>query len=102
MGTTLGSMHFYKTDIDKISNIFNDGTFVGSISENWITVLDDSFYQGDAYDIAKNVSKQVDFPVLLFQCYDDDIIILKLYKNGYQKAAYLMSYDSSPEIKHVL
>lgn len=100
MGTTLGSMHFYKTDIDKISNLFNDGNFVGSISENWITVLDDSFYQGEAYDIAKNVSKQVDSPVLLFQCYDDDIIILKLYKCGYQKAAYLMSYDNPPKIKH--
>ncbi|MBE6946502.1 MAG: hypothetical protein E7459_10535 [Ruminococcaceae bacterium] len=85
MGTSLSSIH-----------IFGDRSPVGcgssfrSYSPNWLTFVDDLSEKGpDHADlVARNISKQIDAPVLLFGVFDSEMIWFTFFRNGKMASRY--------------
>lgn len=79
MGTTLNSLHIYSNET--ISSTY--GSF-RSFSIGWQTWLseNESLFNENLRTKAKILSKSITAPVLLFEIYDSDEIILEIYVSG--------------------
>jgi hypothetical protein len=92
MGTTLGSIHILTKDLpDKLMHSIGTGAAY-RLSEEWVTILDQSFREQWLEPIAQRISKSVDKPVLSFSLFDDDLIELIFAKQGRSVASYRMTY----------
>jgi hypothetical protein len=58
------------------------GWTMKQLSEGWTTVLHEDFYIGNIEAAARKLSKKIVNPVLSVGYYDDDVLVLKLFKGG--------------------
>lgn len=97
MGTTLATIHAYKQKLQAVQDILPSAC-VRQISEDWTSVLD--IEPGDSEKLARKLSKALEAPAMAFNCFDDDLISLKLYSQGKLSAQYIMNEGYEPYLKH--
>ncbi len=97
MGTTLGNLHIYNTDPEFIKTLINGDYPIMRMSDEWTSVLDVGLETVDTE--AKKLSKSIDAAVFSFMYFDDDLISLKLFREGKKVAHYETYYERAPYVK---
>jgi hypothetical protein len=94
----MGNLHIYNADSETIKSLINGDYPVARISDEWTSVLDVGLEAADAE--AKKLSKSLDATVFSFMYFDDDLISLKLFREGKKIAHYEIYYERKPYIKN--
>ncbi len=97
MGTTLANLHVYNVHPESVKPFVNKNFNVLELSEGWTSILGISLEDADKE--AGKLSKNIGAAVLSFMYFDDDLMSLKLFKNGKRTAHYEMFYEREPYLK---
>lgn len=81
MGAKFSSIHIRDVSPDILQKLLLSYK-VKTISEGWTTILREDFEIGKVDQEARRLSKKIDSAVLAVGYYDDDILVLSIYRNG--------------------
>ncbi|NIK72070.1 hypothetical protein [Paenibacillus sp. BK720] len=91
MGSKFANLQIQYVDPLIVKEII-PGCTVKEFSRGWVTVLHEDFQIGTIEREAYKLSKNLDRPILSVGYYDDDILVLRVYKQG-KSVAYHVSND---------
>ncbi|MGC5327681.1 hypothetical protein [Brevibacillus sp. SYSU BS000544] len=81
MGTKFANLQIKQRNADFLIDL-PPGYIIKRLSEGWITILHEDFHIGNIEDAALKLSKEIAHPVLSVGYYDDDVLVLNLFKAG--------------------
>lgn len=83
MGTTLGSIHLYNVEESAALEELRDSYIVKNLSEGWTSLFNSEWQDAELMnEEAARFSKLADAPAAAFYIYDDDVVMLTLYRRG--------------------
>jgi hypothetical protein len=83
MGTTLGSIHLYNAEESAALEELRDSCLVKNLSEGWTSLFNSEWQDAELMnEEAARFSKLIDAPAAAFYSYDDDLVMLTLYRYG--------------------
>lgn len=99
MGTTLASLHIFTDDIESVKAYISKEYNAYNISKGWVSVQGNDL--GSLEKEARTLSRSIDFNILAFFYFDDDLLALILFQNGKKTANYEMTYSGGPYVKNL-
>jgi hypothetical protein len=88
VGTTLANLQIRKLSVNEAEQIFA-GSLIKEFSSGWITVTSEHFEAGNMQETARRVSKKIENAVLSVEIFDDDLLIISIFRKGKTVASYI-------------
>lgn len=90
MGTTFCNINIRGAGPEAVAALCPNG-IVRQISADWVTVVDPAQPLGKSAREGRRLSKTLPFPVLVTEYFDDDAVVLSLYREGRQCAGHVLT-----------
>ena len=88
MGTKFANLQIRQQDPKGLPELLPDCT-IRQLSEGWTTVLHHDFHIGNIAVAAQKLSKKIKYPILSVGYYDDDVLVLGLFRDGKSISAHI-------------
>lgn len=81
MGTTFVNLQIREFPVSETEKLL-PGCMVRNLSDGWTTVISENFQIGLIGNVARKLSKKIDNAILSIEYYDDDMLMMNIYRNG--------------------
>ena len=92
MGTTFANLNIHRLSINEAIKLI-PGCLARQFDPEWITITSENFQCGAMDKVSKKISKMIDSPILTTEVFDDDLLILRVFRNGKNTAKHACGLD---------